>query len=241
MVYETDPTWDYHTFNFGTDVAFFDTKLAGLLNSNNPDLGAFQARGGKLIMWHGWNDTTLEPQNTVNYYNAITAVSAAGLNIHELRQLRDGGDNRSQRLRRRALRQTQDFARLFMLPGVDHCRNGIGPNDIGQTGTPDAHVGSGFPPIDPDHDLLAALDRWVDRGLAPDALIASHITDGVVDRTRPVCAYPQIAQYKGHGDKNAARNFRCVNEWNGFDRDFSAALNKLISNIRRGDFHNIPN
>ena len=241
MVYETDPTWDYHTFNFGSDVAFFDTKLAGLLNSNDPGLGPFQARGGKLIMWQGWNDTTLEPHNVVNYYNAITAVTASGLNLDELRQLRDDGNNRSQRQRRRALKQTQEFARLFMLPGVDHCRNGIGPNDIGQTGTPDAHVGPGFPPIDSDYDLLAALDRWVDRGLAPDVMIASHITNGVLDRTRPICAYPQIARYNGKGDKNAARNFSCVNDWDGFDRDFSRASNDLISNVRSGDFANIPN
>src|SRR5439155_18564487 len=102
------------------------------------------------------------------------------------------------------LEETQESVRLFMAPGMGHCRGGIGRNDIGQTGTSDAHVGAGTPPIDVDHDLLTALDRWVEHGVAPDRFVASHFTNGVLDRTRPLCAYPQVARYRGKGDTNDA-------------------------------------
>ena len=78
--------------------------------------------------------------------------------------------------------------RLFMLPGVGHCGGGDGPSTF---------------------DSLGALDKWRDKGIAPDSIPASHATNGVVDRTRPLCPYPQVAQYKGTGDTNVASNFQC--------------------------------
>ena len=81
-----------------------------------------------------------------------------------------------------------DFVRLFMLPGVGHCGGGDGPSTF---------------------DALGALDRWRDRGTPPDSITASHSTNGVVDRTRPLCPYPQVARYKGTGDTNVATNFEC--------------------------------
>ena len=245
MVYESNPTWDYHTFNFSSDVAFFDTKLAGLLNSNSPDLRAFEARGGKLISFHGWIDTTLEPRNTVNYYNSVVAVTGGGLDLSNTRRKGnkhdDDEDDDDIHGRREALERTQDFYRLFMAPGMSHCRGGIGPNDIGQTGTPDAHVGAGFPPIDPDHDLLAALDRWVEHGIAPRKLIASHFTNGVLDRARPLCPYPQVAHYRGKGDPNDSASFVCVNDWDDFKRDFSHVLKNIRSAVKHGELDNLPN
>jgi feruloyl esterase len=81
-----------------------------------------------------------------------------------------------------------DVVRLFMLPGVGHCGGGDGPSTF---------------------DALGALDRWRERGTPPDSITASHSTNGVVDRTRPLCPYPQVARYKGTGDTNVAANFEC--------------------------------
>ncbi len=85
--------------------------------------------------------------------------------------------------------KANDTVRLFMAPGMHHCKgNGPGPNTF---------------------DVLTALEQWVERGTAPTRLIASHAVNGVVDRTRPLCAYPQVARYNGSGDINAAEHFRC--------------------------------
>jgi feruloyl esterase len=78
--------------------------------------------------------------------------------------------------------------RLFMLPGVGHCSGGDGPSAF---------------------DALGALDQWRDKGTAPASIVASHSTNGVVDKTRPLCPYPQTARYKGTGSTNEAGNFEC--------------------------------
>jgi feruloyl esterase len=80
------------------------------------------------------------------------------------------------------------FYRLFMVPGMAHCSGGTGPNTL---------------------DFQGALERWVERGVAPDHLVATRSTNGVVDRLRPLCTYPSIAVYKGAGDTNAATSFVC--------------------------------
>ena len=84
--------------------------------------------------------------------------------------------------------KAKNSIRLFMLPGVGHCSGGDGPSTFG---------------------ALGALDQWRDKGKAPDSIEASHSTQGVVDRTRPLCPYPQVARYKGTGDTNVAANFAC--------------------------------
>jgi feruloyl esterase len=84
--------------------------------------------------------------------------------------------------------KTADNIRLFMMPGMAHCGGGEGPNTFDKIGT---------------------LDRWVEDGKAPDKIIASHSTAGKVDRTRPLCPYPQVARYKGSGSIDDAANFEC--------------------------------
>jgi feruloyl esterase len=79
--------------------------------------------------------------------------------------------------------------RLFVAPGMDHCSGGDGPNVF---------------------DKIDALNEWVEQGKAPDELIASHLTNGKVDRTRPLCPYPQVAKYKGTGSIDEAANFVCA-------------------------------
>jgi feruloyl esterase len=82
-----------------------------------------------------------------------------------------------------------DKVRLFLAPGMGHCGGGEGPNAF---------------------DKVAALERWVEQGKAPDALTASRITGGKVDRTRPLCPYPQVAKHKGVGSIDDAASFRCA-------------------------------
>jgi feruloyl esterase len=86
------------------------------------------------------------------------------------------------------LRKTQDFYRLFMAPGGSGNK---GPEKF---------------------DPLPYLERWVEQGMAPDRIIASNFTAGVVDRTRPLCPHPQVAVYKGSGSIDAAENFVCRNK-----------------------------
>ena len=84
--------------------------------------------------------------------------------------------------------KVDDFYRLFMAPGMAHCGGGPGPNSF---------------------DMQAALEEWVEKGVAPEQIIATHSTNGVVDRLRPLCPYPKVAVYKGKGDTNDAANFVC--------------------------------
>jgi hypothetical protein len=86
-------------------------------------------------------------------------------------------------------RKTRDFARLFMVPGMSHCAGGVGPDR---------------------NDAVTAVIDWVEKGKAPDQLIASKVSNGTVVRTRPLCPYPQVARYQGQGDIDDAANFRCV-------------------------------
>jgi feruloyl esterase len=185
------------------------TKLGPIIDSNRTDLSAFRQRGGKILMWHGWTDTTLEPRNAINYYGKVIATTAD-------RMAKAKGSAVDAALRADALADTQAFFRLFMAPGVNHCGGGLGPNSSF------AYTMAATPgPDDPDHDIVAALDRWVVKGTAPDTLIASHSTAGVVDRTRPICAYPKLAKYVGQGDAADPRSFTCVDDQVGFARDMS--------------------
>ena len=108
----------------------------------------------------------------------------------------------------------RDFYRIFMVPGMAHCSGGAGPNAFGN-GT------SNGPVIDADHDLVKALERWVEQRIAPDKLIATHYVNNVsaqgVQFQRPLCPYPERGQYVGKGDPNDAANFRCVVHHDPFD------------------------
>ncbi len=99
--------------------------------------------------------------------------------------------------------RTQDFYRLFMVPGMGHCGGGPGPNQFGGSGA-DAPI------VDADHDLLSALENWVEKGKAPEHVIASKLDKGKVVRTRPLCAYPKEARYTGAGSTDDAANFQCA-------------------------------
>jgi Tannase and feruloyl esterase len=87
--------------------------------------------------------------------------------------------------------ETQKFFRLFMAPGMGHCNGGPGPNTL---------------------DALTALERWVEKGIAPEQIIATRRrSDGSVERTRPLCVYPKVARWSGQGSTDDAKNFSCMN------------------------------
>ena len=90
--------------------------------------------------------------------------------------------------RKTALADVQTFYRLFMAPGMAHCSGGTGPNSF---------------------DMQAALEQWVERGVAPEQIVATRLINGVVDRSRPLCPHPKVAVYKGKGDPNDAASFVC--------------------------------
>jgi len=99
-----DPNWDFRSFDFAKDLARADAGLGSIINSDNPDLSAFAARGGKLILFQGWDDAAITPWGTIQYYQSIE--------------------------RKMGSEQAHRFVRLFMAPGMMHCGGGPGPNSF---------------------------------------------------------------------------------------------------------------
>lgn len=97
---------------------------------------------------------------------------------------------------------TDSFFRLFLAPGMGHCSGGTGPTVFG-------NGGNQAPNATADNDLLMALDRWVDQGVAPEKIVASRVQSGAVTATRPLCPYPKKAVYSGSGSTTDAANFTC--------------------------------
>ena len=101
-------------------------------------------------------------------------------------------------------RRVNEFYRLFMIPGMCHCSRGPGANVLFRS------EDAAAVPLDPERDLLTALEQWVERGRAPSKFIPSRLSkDGAVERTRLVCPYPNVAKYRGSGDVTRAENFVC--------------------------------
>jgi hypothetical protein len=154
-----DASFDYSRYEFSNYKK--DTALAAtFLNATNPDLDAFKARGGKLILWHGWSDPALTALGSIRYFEQVQAHDA----------------------------KSDEYFRMFLMPGVLHCAGGPGPDTA---------------------DWTAAMDGWMENGKAPERVIARKLSAGAVTRTRPLCAYPQKAVYKGSGSIDAAESFSC--------------------------------
>jgi feruloyl esterase len=107
--------------------------------------------------------------------------------------------------------RTQSFMRLYMVPGMLHCGGGTGTDRFGGGG-------SDAPVVDAQHDLLSALEDWVERGRAPQQIVATRVENGRVVRTRPLCPSPAMARYSGAGSTDDAANFRCVTPATGAPR-----------------------
>jgi hypothetical protein len=156
-----DPEYNISNFNFDTDVEKLGPS-ARMMDAADPDLSRFQARGGKIVMYFGWADPALSPFMGVDYYEKVESQIGPS---------------------------TTDFYRLFMVPGMFHCRGGVGVSAF---------------------DALTPLVQWVEKSIPPDEIIGSRVVDDKVVRTRPLCPYPQVAKYKGSGSIDDAKNFACT-------------------------------
>jgi feruloyl esterase len=164
MVFE-DLNWDWHTFNVDRDTRKAIAKTSRYVDGNNPDLKPFKKAGGKIIMAGSWNSNSLPVRSYLEYYEKVEKTM--------------GGPS-----------QTQDFARMFMIPGSTGCPGFMG----GQK----------------DFDSFTAIQNWVEKGQAPESITFVQRDKGAVSRTRPACVYPKVSKYKGSGDINKAENFTCA-------------------------------
>ena len=180
MVYG-DPGWSFKDFNVDAGLKAAMEKTGAELNATDPKLAAFQKHGGKLILYHGWNDPAISPLGTLDYYQQV----------------------------QQANHNAASFVELFMVPGMQHCFGGPGATSFGQfgyrpgTGPDDVQhdlalgleqwVEQGKKP----EQVIAAK-------LEPKGEAAPVIT-----MTRPLCTYPRVAQYKGSGDTTDAASFVC--------------------------------
>lgn len=162
MVYD-DPRWQVGSFDLDRDYPYARLRAGSVIDSSKPDLTAFTQRGGKLILYHGWADTLISANNTVRYYEK--AREALGPNMDQ-------------------------SARLFMVPGFQHCGEGL--------------------------DVLPALEAWVEKGQAPEQAILKGKKRsgpfgllGETETTRLLCPWPKTARYKGSGPTGEAASFSC--------------------------------
>jgi feruloyl esterase len=161
-------SYTYRDFDFDTDPPKIKEALRlydPVPPDEAPDLTAFEHRGGKLILYHGWADGGVSPLNTLDYYSQVA--------------FRQGG-----------MDKIRSWIRVFMVPGMFHCRGGDAPNTF---------------------DFMPAIMAWVERGVAPDGVVATQKSpSGAVLRQRPLYAYPEVAAYSGAGDLNQASSWRPV-------------------------------
>jgi feruloyl esterase len=135
------------TFDFDSAPATL-ARSRRVYDATSVDLRAFKQRGGKIVMWHGWADGAIAATSSIGYYRRVEQFM--------------GGRAR-----------TQDFFRLFLIPGVQHGGGGPGLTEF---------------------DALSALEKWVETGQPPEKLIASRSAGSVVERSRPVFPHPVCLQ-----------------------------------------------
>jgi hypothetical protein len=182
-----DPTWTPDRFELTQDARETDRKLGPIYDARDPDLTRFAARGGKLMLFHGWADMALQPRLTIAYYERVQAQMG--------------------------LAAAARFMVLYMVPGMAHGFGGAGPNAFGQMIAPpagaspstnvsralEAWVENGVPP---GSVVAGKYDNDFKALLVPESMVAS--------RTRPVCPYPQVARWSGSGSIDEAKNFGCA-------------------------------
>lgn len=170
-----NPQYNIRDFPVSTDgyvdndaLATFDARTGAGDASDPASYGRFIKRGRKLIIYHGYSDPALTPFRTIDLYNQL-ATNAGGYD------------------------KLQRSVRLFMVPGMQHCTGGPGPNVF---------------------DTLTPLESWVEQNDAPASIPAAHYVNNdptkAVDRTMPLCPYPTQATYDGSGDVNAATSWSCA-------------------------------
>ena len=200
-------------FDWRRDINFSDvydvvkTSLTPITAAPSPDLRAFTGRGGKIIQYHGWNDSVVPPDGSIGYFHALAA-------FEHLQKLPTAvADRQIENLKPQVLAahgqafgdRVRQYHRLFMLPAVGHCGGSTGPSAIGG-GAPE-------PPKayrNADTHAVSAVIKWVEQGVAPEKIVASRFdTTGALVRQRPVCPYPAQAVYAGSGSVDDAASFSC--------------------------------
>ena len=151
---------DALTFNFDRDPETL-ARARRIYDATSVDLRAFKARGGKILMWHGWADGAIVATSSIGYYEGVTKAM--------------GGRE-----------PTEQFFRLFLVPGVHHGSGGPGYTEF---------------------DTLSALEDWVEKGRPPDKLIVGRMKNDILERTRPIYPYPVLARYSGKGNPLQADSF----------------------------------
>lgn len=146
----------------GRMAAVLADAMNALTDTTSTYLSSFSGHGGKLLFYHGMSDTGFSPLDTIDYYQKMSQAN--------------GG-----------MDQVQSWSRLYLVPGMGHCRGGAATLD--------------------DFDLLSGVVNWVENGTAPDSVIATG--KAFPGRSRPLCAYPKHAEYRGQGDPEDAKNFVC--------------------------------
>ncbi len=202
LLFTPNPNYTIASFPFTEAMYAQENTARALYAADDPDLARFAGHGGKLILYHGWADPHISPLNTIDYYERVG--------------------------RRMGTVTRAGFLRLFLFPGMGHCKGGDGPSE--------------FP-------LLASLMVWVETGHAPQVMAAHRVAANMDDppaplkqpappasdasraaraphdprramaaaqrrplppRSRPVFTYPQVAVYSGHGSPDDAASFTAV-------------------------------
>ena len=167
-----DPNWDWKRFDFDVGMKAVDDRLAPVINAMNPDLSKFTAHGGKLIQYHGLADPVVPPRDSIDYFERVQSFEAKSKDA--------------------AADISADHYRLFLVPGMEHCKGGEGATVF---------------------DAQQALEDWVEHGKAPATIVATKYVNDNREAgaafSRPLCPYPNQARYSGRGDPNNAANFAC--------------------------------
>ncbi|GAB1218257.1 hypothetical protein ATERTT37_007510 [Aspergillus terreus] len=162
-----NPQYDTSKMSYAEYEAIFYKSIAmyeSIIGTDDPDLSAFRDRGGKLLTWHGLADELIFPNGTIHYRERVEEVMGGSSTV-------------------------DDFYRLFIAPGVEHCGGGVGPV-----------------PVDP----LGALVAWVEDGQAPRTILAQSMRDDGTTVSRNLCPYPLVSKYNGHGDPDQAESYTCA-------------------------------
>ena len=171
--------WDDRTFDLETDLRAAVEKTAQALDATEVNLDSFRARGGKLILYHGWQDPAIPAVSTINYHDEVVA--------------RVGQQN------------ADSFMRLYMAPGVQHCADGPGPDAFGQMDEWSSDDAAHSLRV----ALELWVDKGTAPSTVIASKYAGEGPVRKAAMTRPLCPYPQEARYAGKGDTNDAANFTC--------------------------------
>lgn len=188
LIFAQEPPEDYALSDLKFEKATYDLLKPRhpLFNASNPDLSAFQAAGGKLILWHGWADEHISPRTTIAYHEAM--------------------------LKQMGRTAVARFERLYLLPGVYHCGKGEGPSAVDLLTPMMDWVENGKAP---DAIVTRTpTDSGNDFGQPPSASKSETANAPAAQmRSRPVYPYPAVAKYRGSGDPASAASYVRGRAW----------------------------